>query len=545
MAETLQAWLHALNCQPRLGWAAAEPVIESFQALAQTAGWRSLLVARDDCTQPLHGGSKVRKLDYLLASEPFCSAPWWTTVGAIGSGHLVACTAAAQVLDRRLRAHIFWEPLSAGVLDSLAYTVTHSADRQFHRGRVALALRAPSVLTRAWSRGAAVIPPGGTHPVAMLGLVRAGLQFAHQVAVGAVQRPDVVYVSLGSGGTAVGLAAGLALGGLSMPVRAVLAVEPVFATRTRIRSLQRALTAQLQRIAPELPLPQPGPLETDAAQVGTGYGWPTPASLAATQRALDHGLPAEPVYTGKVLAAMLGPTLDPLQRRGQTALFWDTVRRPARLPQREDWQDLLPPWLRQRLTVERPRPRRWFLGVAAGTAAVAAAATVRSLAVQTIEPWQGTVLSAFDATTLHAACEVLLPPLPPPVADRWPWLPVVQAIDRYLANLPRPLRGEVGLLCRCVAECPIVRGLAISFADLALSDRLAVIAWMAAQSGPLRDAHAGLLGLVMLGAYQLPEAWPALGFEGPMVGEHPRPVRQSWDRLHAPPGALPAGLLAA
>lgn len=543
MSDAAHAWLDALHAQPRLGWAAAEPVVESVPALAHAAGWQTLLIARDDRTQPLYGGSKVRKLDYLLAAEPFASAPWWTTVGAIGSGHLVACTAAAQLLGRSLRAHIFWEPLSPGVQDSLAYTVSHAAERHFHRGRVALALRVPAVLARSRSAGAVVIPPGGTHPIAMLGLVRAGLQFALQVAQGRVARPDVVYVSLGSGGTAVGLAAGLALGGLHLPVRAVLAVEPVFATRGRVRALQRALARQLELVGGGLPVAPACPMETDAAQVGPGYGWPTPGALAATERATACGFPAEPVYTGKVLAALLAPTPDPLTRRSQTVLFWDTVRRTEPPPHRPDWQDRLPQWLIRRLAPAQARPRRWFLGAAAALGTVAAAATVRGALVQTIELWHGRVLSASDATTLHAACEALLPPMPPPATGRWPWLPVVQAIDRYLWHLPRPMRSEVSLLCTCVAQCPLVRGLAVSFADLTVADRLTVIAWMAAQAGPLRDAHAGLVGLVMLGAYQLPTAWAAIGYEGPMVAELPRPPRESWDRLHAVSGTLPAGLL--
>ncbi len=39
--------------------------------------------------------------------------------------------------------------------------------------------------------------------------------------------------------------------------------------------------------------------------VGRGYGWPSPESLAAVARARDFGLELEPIYTGKVMAALL------------------------------------------------------------------------------------------------------------------------------------------------------------------------------------------------------------------------------------------------
>ncbi|MBM4343973.1 MAG: pyridoxal-phosphate dependent enzyme [Deltaproteobacteria bacterium] len=542
MSDVPLAWLTALESMPRLGWAAADPVVEPAAALAQQGGWADLWVVRDDQTRPLSGGTKVRKLDYLLAAAPFAQAESWTTVGAIGSGHLVACTEAAQLLGRQLRAHIFWEPLSAGVVDNLAYTVSHAADCRFHGGRVALAMRAPSVLTRAWSGGAAVIPPGGTHPLAMVGLVRAGLQFAVQVGAGQVPRPDAVFVSFGSGGTAVGLAAGLALGGWTGPVCAVLAVEPWLAPRARVVALRRSLARQLAAVAPGLPLAPPCPIEIDPRQVGTGYGWPTPASLAAAQRARDHGFPAEAVYTGKVLAALWNPAADPSQRRGKTALFWDTVRRQDPLARKEGWQQRIPDWLRVRIDPGQPRPRRWFLG-AAGVGLTATAIAGRRASVALIGPWRGEVLTAFEATTLHAACVALLWDRPAAAAGEWLWRPAVEAIDRYVAHLPRTLRGEVSLLCACVSESTVAMGHSRCFAAMELANQLPYLDWLYRQGGVLADAKLALEGLVMLGAYQLPEHWAAIGYEGPMVGERARPPRHSWDRLHAPPGALPPGLL--
>lgn len=75
--------------------------------LAAELGLAWLGVKRDDQLDALSGGSKPRKLDYLLAAPPFADAPSWAAVGAIGSGNLVALTGAAAVLGRRLDAHVF------------------------------------------------------------------------------------------------------------------------------------------------------------------------------------------------------------------------------------------------------------------------------------------------------------------------------------------------------------------------------------------------------------------------------------------------------
>jgi 1-aminocyclopropane-1-carboxylate deaminase/D-cysteine desulfhydrase-like pyridoxal-dependent ACC family enzyme len=192
--------LDVLDGLPRLGWAAEPTPVQPMLELAQELGLGWLGCKRDDLTVPGHGGTKTRKLDFLLASPPWRDAPKWISVGAIGSGHLVACTAAAERLGRQLEAHLFWEPLSAGVLDNLAYTASGPTTLFYHSSRIALALRRPGVLTALHMAGVPVIPPGGTTPVAMLGLVRAGLELAGQVQRGELPEPQRLYVSLGSGG---------------------------------------------------------------------------------------------------------------------------------------------------------------------------------------------------------------------------------------------------------------------------------------------------------------------------------------------------------
>jgi len=95
---------------PRLGWVREATPVTSLPATAESLGLSYLGVKRDDLLEPLHGGTKPRKLDYVLAAPPFADAPAWASSGGIGSGSLVALTAAAQKLDRRLRAHMFWTP---------------------------------------------------------------------------------------------------------------------------------------------------------------------------------------------------------------------------------------------------------------------------------------------------------------------------------------------------------------------------------------------------------------------------------------------------
>ena len=155
-------WLEStvrLDTLPRLGWSNEPTPVLEMPTLAADLGLDWLGTKRDDLTSPLWGGAKTRKLDYLLAAPPWGQAPAWASVGAIGSGQMVALTAASQQLGRDVEAFLFWEPLSAGVVDSLAYVASHARAIHYHHSRTSLALRRPGLLLARRYRDMAVVPP--------------------------------------------------------------------------------------------------------------------------------------------------------------------------------------------------------------------------------------------------------------------------------------------------------------------------------------------------------------------------------------------------
>lgn len=522
----ITAVLEALERWPRLGWA-EPPVAQDHTPAAQAYGASQLTIVRDDLLSALYGGSKVRKLDLIFASPALQSAPTIATVGAIGSGHLVATAAACERLHKRLIAHLFWEPISPGVLDNLAATACSAHTLHFHRSRIALALTTPGVLIGQHWQGAAVLPPGGTTPLAMLGHVRAALQLALQVARGEVAPPDALWVSFGSGGTAVGLAAGLALAGLQTEVRAVLAVERVFALPPRIRSLTRGLEKLLLEAGLTLP---PLRLRLDSTAVGAGYGIATPASLGQMQRWQDAGVPVEPIYTGKVLAALAAQGAG-----GGRVLFWQTARRPLPSPPDRNWQDRLPTGLQKRLQPTNPKRRRVL--VAAGALALGTA-IVRSLGYQTPGGWQGRVLSEREAVIVQAAAAALLPPAP---LDSKDLQALAQAIDRYLTHLPPRTRLEVHALLLAVEQATLVGGHLARFSHLPAADRAVLLARVGQWGGLGADIAGGMRDLVMLGYYQQPSVWPAIGYGGPQMPAEDRPLADALQAQIAAPGQLPKG----
>ncbi len=351
---------------PALGWVRAPSPVTALPEVAERLGLGGLWVKRDDLLPappgvglgPVRGGTKIRKLDTLLAAPPWCHAATWRSAGAIGSGHLSTLAAAAATLGRALEAHVFWEPPEPRVLQDLAYTATIARRVRFYRNRAALAVRRPNVLLGPWGARpgvgprAVVVPPGATHPAGMVGLVRAGIELGQQVAAGLLPPPDRVLLPLGSGGTAVGLALGLALAHLHPVVHAVAAVEPWLATGPRLARLTRALRAWGRAHGANAEGAWRGvsacPLYVDRRFVGPGYGVASPASRRAVAALGEAGVPLEPLYSGKAAAALWAPQARAMFA-GQRVLFWLTPRSPGPLPAAPDWTSRLPRALSRRL----------------------------------------------------------------------------------------------------------------------------------------------------------------------------------------------------
>ena len=220
-----------------------------------------LWVQRDDRTASVYGGNKVRKLEFVLPVARRRGGPV-LTAGGIGSHHVLAAAvyarragleAEAVVYPQRVTPDVRRTQAALAALDGVRVT------RCPHRYAM------PAVLA---ARLAALAPrrpyllwPGASTPLGTLGYVSAGLEL---VAGFEGPEPDAVVAPLGSGGTTVGLALGLALAGW-----------------------RRARWS------------------VDARWFGPGYGEPTREGEVATARARGLGLELEPTYTAKAFAAAL------------------------------------------------------------------------------------------------------------------------------------------------------------------------------------------------------------------------------------------------
>jgi D-cysteine desulfhydrase len=111
-------------------------------------------------------------------------------------------------------------------------------------------------------------------------------------------------VPAGSGGTAAGLALGLALAGLPTRVVGVIVTEHLKLDDEAIKKLAGRSASLLEKRGADFPEPRLD-LEMRSDWMGETYGAPTAESERAARIAGAAGLELDPVYTAKAMAGLL------------------------------------------------------------------------------------------------------------------------------------------------------------------------------------------------------------------------------------------------
>ncbi len=293
-----------------------------------------LWIKRDDQAGELYGGNKVRKLELLLGDALARGKKRVVTFGALGSHHALATTIYARKLGLEALLVLYPQPIDPHVIDDLL--LDHAFGAELRRcGHPTLAAAVALAEVATGGRSTLVIPPGGSSALGTIGHVEGALELAEQVRAGLLPEPDLLVVAFGTGGTAAGLAFGLALAGLRTRVLAVRVVETI-TTRSLLRELSNGARRVLARHGARvgaLPRRALDRIELDSEQLGKGYGHSTPASADAKEVFKRLGITLETTYTGKAAAAFLG-----LARRGaaKRILFWHTFSSVDLAPRLQD-----------------------------------------------------------------------------------------------------------------------------------------------------------------------------------------------------------------
>jgi D-cysteine desulfhydrase len=269
-------------------------------------------VMRDDQTSSRYGGNKVRKFEFLLPVAQRRGGPM-ITAGGIGSHHVLAAAIWGRQLGLDVEAVLYPQPVTDDVRHTQSELRRVGAQVTLTPHRYLMPLTLGQRLAALAPRKPYLLWPGASTPLGALGYVSAGLEL---VASG-IPEPDSVVVSLGSGGTCVGLALGLVLGGWRKAKVVAARAADITVTNMAVLGSMEAATAALLALGGWRPVP--ARLKIDTGWLGPGYGHPTEAGDAATRAAAGYGLAVEPTYTAKAFACALDRHND-----GQRVVFIQT-----------------------------------------------------------------------------------------------------------------------------------------------------------------------------------------------------------------------------
>lgn len=289
------------------------PILRMSEISSRTC---ELWVKRDDLTNDLYGGNKIRKLERILDKAKARDVKRIVTIGAAGSHHVLATTLFGKRAGFRVAAVLTPQPKTAHVVGNLRAAMGLGLDAYPARS----ILDVPRIVAKLVGRGDMLVPPGGSNVTGTLGYVDGADEVAAAIREGELPIPDAIVVALGSGGTAAGILAGMVRHGLPTRVLGVRIVEPLLSGKARTLALSMAASRALG--IPLEPRKLRTQFEVDGRWLGAGYGHPTEAGDRATLIAKNQGLVLDPTYTAKAFAAALD-----LVNRGTygRVLYWHTL----------------------------------------------------------------------------------------------------------------------------------------------------------------------------------------------------------------------------
>jgi 1-aminocyclopropane-1-carboxylate deaminase/D-cysteine desulfhydrase len=312
---------------------AALPTPLTHAARFSAAIGADVWIKRDDVGALGLAGNKVRKLEFLLAEAIAGGADTIVTLGTRISNSARAAAASCAQLGLRCVLILGGEepPTASGnlLLDAmfgaeLRYQPTIQATGSVRWDRLDEANREVCAALISEGLRPYVLPVGCSSPHAVLGFASGYFELLHQLEQIHVS-PERLYHASTSGGTHAGLVLGHLLAGLGPRPYGIGAADNVYPDmEKRYAELVHAggdlIGVDTAAAAPLVNL--------DMSFLGAGYGIVTPEGLEAVLLlARTEGILADPVYTGKALAALVAAA-----RRGELTrpvVFWHTGGSPG------------------------------------------------------------------------------------------------------------------------------------------------------------------------------------------------------------------------
>ncbi len=288
-------------------------------------------IKRDDMLGLFPGGNKTRKLEFLVADALAQGADTLVTCGAPQSNHCrITLSAAVKeglkcrfVIEERVphsyRADASGNNFMFRLLGVEAVTVVPGgSDMAAEMAKVAAEVAA-------LGRKAYIIPGGGSNAMGGLGYVACAQELQQQLFEQGLHI-DRIVVGSGSSGTHGGLVAGFLGNNIRIPVVGVgVSRDPADQAPLVLKEAQ----ATLDLLGVDLRV-KPEDVQCVGGYWQPKYSVPNARMVEAVQMlARTEGIPLDPVYTGKIMAGLIGMAREGQLRPDENVLFLHTGGLPS------------------------------------------------------------------------------------------------------------------------------------------------------------------------------------------------------------------------
>ncbi|MBW1979703.1 MAG: D-cysteine desulfhydrase family protein [Deltaproteobacteria bacterium] len=296
----------------------------------------NLFVKRDDLTESVASGNKIRKLEYLLYHARQNGCDMLITCGGIQSNHCRATAAVAARLGMRCHLILRGEPPRIPVGNLLIDEILGATCSFYSRDdfKHLHDIEEETVAAfKAEGYSPYLIPMGGSNATGSLGYVRM---------VGELQEVDpamdVMFCALGSGGTYAGIMIGLRHYQIPWSLHGIAVCDDAAYFEKEVARILKEFSRWY-----DVDLPA-DLLDTnfDDRFVGRGYGLNTLEELEELVRiARLEGMILDPVYTLKTFLGMVGQIKEGKIHKGANVLFIHTGGHYGIFPKGEEFLPLL------------------------------------------------------------------------------------------------------------------------------------------------------------------------------------------------------------
>ncbi|MDP5274157.1 D-cysteine desulfhydrase [Chengkuizengella axinellae] len=315
---------------PRQIYTEFKTPIQPLCHLSKRLGGPNIYVKRDDLLGLTGGGNKTRKLEFLVADALKQGADTLITTGAVQSNHCRLTLAAAVkeglrcrlLLEERNRKynpnangnHFLFELMDVEQLK----VVPDGTD-------VVKEMEAMKQELELEGRNGYIVAEGGGNDIGAMGYMNCSYEILEQSDEMDLKFDHIVTAS-GSGGTHAGLVAGIHTS------KADVSITGINVRRSKLQQEEKVYGI-IKNLSNRLILQDIIPRKTVQCfddYIGPGYALPSEETINAIQLlAQTEGILLDPVYTGKVMAGLIGLVKKGYFSKEDKVLFIHTGGTPA------------------------------------------------------------------------------------------------------------------------------------------------------------------------------------------------------------------------